>query len=67
MGDISVGQRQVAYLANDIGQRQAALDKASTYQPWRMCNGWVTSASANDRRHQLRPAHIGRGMCTFGK
>jgi len=43
MGDISQGLHAsvvaFTYLANDIGQRQAGLDKASTYQPWRMCNG----------------------------
>jgi len=52
-----------AYLANDIGQRQAASAKDYTFQPWRVCNGWATLASANDMHHQPRPARISRGVC----
>ena len=59
-----------------IGQRHATSAKACTHQLWRVRIVWVTSIGAcahqpgdttNDWRHQLRPARIGRGMCTSGK
>ena len=51
----------------DIGKRQAALVKSCTHHPWCVCIGWVTPTSDNGRRHQPRPALIGRCLCPSGK